>query len=105
MILPSFAESSEISKKSGAKKQHLLLGNGFSISCRPQIFTYGNLFTQAQPDFSQQLNDAFTALNTKDFEVVMKSLKNAASLSDIYDRDNTYKDQMITDSELLKRNW
>ncbi|WP_461067023.1 DUF4917 family protein [Spirosoma horti] len=103
MNLPSFAESLEISKKSGAKKQHLLLGNGFSISCRPQIFTYGNLFTQAQPHFSQQLNDAFIVLNTKDFEVVMKSLKNAASLSDIYDRDNTYKNQMIADGELLKR--
>ncbi|SEJ71033.1 protein of unknown function [Dyadobacter koreensis] len=83
-------------------KKHLLLGNGFSISCRPSIFTYGNLFTQAQPKFNTQLNDAFKVIDTKDFEVVMKSLKNASLLSEIYDKGNSYKNKMTEDSLRLK---
>ena len=31
--------------------RHLLLGNGFSIACRPNIFVYGKLFERA--DFGQ----------------------------------------------------
>lgn len=31
-------------------KRHLLLGNGFSIACRADIFHYGSLYDQA--DFS-----------------------------------------------------
>jgi hypothetical protein len=28
-------------------KRHLLLGNGFSIACRPELFTYARLFDMA----------------------------------------------------------
>ena len=30
------------------KKRHLLLGNGFSIACDPNIFTYRSLYEQAR---------------------------------------------------------
>jgi hypothetical protein len=30
-----------------AKHRHVLLGNGFSIACRPDIFVYGKLFERA----------------------------------------------------------
>lgn len=33
-----------------AKKRHLLLGNGFSIALKPDIFSYGSLYENA--DFS-----------------------------------------------------
>ena len=44
-------------------KRHVLLGNGFSIACRPDIFLYGKLYEQA--DFtrlSPTAKKAFEAL-------------------------------------------
>ena len=44
----SFEEA--ISDSEQYKKRHLLLGNGFSIGCRADIFHYESLFGEA--DFS-----------------------------------------------------
>ena len=74
MKVPTLAEALEDSKK--YSKRHLLLGNGFSIACRPNIFAYGRLFEQA--DFtkvSPTAKYAFTALGTQDFERVIKALR------------------------------
>lgn len=49
MPLMTFAEA--IADSNQFSKRHLLLGNGFSIACRADIFHYGSLFAQA--DFSQ----------------------------------------------------
>lgn len=68
-----------------AKQPHVLLGNGFSIACRADIFQYGKLFDRA--DF-KSLDDtaraAFEALETTDFEVVMRALRQAAKLAGVY---------------------
>lgn len=67
-------------------KQHVLLGNGFSIACRPDIFVYGKLFERA--DFSRLSESArlaFDALNTQDFELVIKALRNAKELIRLYE--------------------
>lgn len=66
-------------------RHHLLLGNGFSIACRPDIFVYGKLFDQA--DFSKlspSAKAAFKALNTQDFEKVIKALRDAKDLLAVY---------------------
>lgn len=65
-------------------KRHLLLGNGFSIACRPDIFHYGSLFSEA--DFSQNpdLAHVFEALGTQDFEVAIRNLEAGAKLAPIY---------------------
>ena len=68
------------------KTKHVLLGNGFSIACRPNIFLYGKLYEQA--DFSKlspTAKKAFQALRTQDFERVIKVLRDAKSLLDAYD--------------------
>lgn len=60
-------------------KRHLLLGNGFSIACRPNIFQYGKLFEQA--DFSKLSTSAkkvFHKLDTQDFEKVISILRDSA---------------------------
>jgi hypothetical protein len=65
---------------------HALLGNGFSRACRDDIFAYGALFDRA--DFSAlspHCREAFDALNTTDFEVVIRALKAAASIIETYD--------------------
>lgn len=67
-------------------RRHILLGNGFSIACRPDIFVYGKLFEQA--DFSKlspSAKKAFERLGTHDFERVIKALRDSALLTALYD--------------------
>lgn len=62
-------------------KIHALLGNGFSRACRDDIFAYGALFDRA--DFSAlstSAREAFDALSTHDFEIVVHTLRQAARL-------------------------
>jgi len=66
-------------------KRHVLLGNGFSISCRPDIFVYRKLFERA--DFtclSPSARQAFEALHTQDFEKVICALRDASSVLSVY---------------------
>lgn len=70
MNLLSFQESIH---RAGDRK-HLLLGNGFSISLKPDIFSYGSLFGNA--DFSEvpHADALFKSLGTQDFEDVIRLL-------------------------------
>jgi hypothetical protein len=75
----TFEQASE--RAAEQRKCNALLGNGFSIACRSDIFAYGALFDRA--DFSgagplAQL--AFQALDTRDFEVVMRTLRDASKI-------------------------
>lgn len=84
MNLISFAQALEDSKR--YTRRHALLGNGFSIACRPDIFVYGKLFEQA--DFSKLSPSAkktFEALGTQDFEKVIKAMKDAYAILHAYD--------------------
>jgi hypothetical protein len=83
MTLLSFAEALNESERHS--RRHLLLGNGFSIACRPDIFAYGRLYEQA--DFSKvsaTAKRAFEALGTQDFERVIKLLRDAAKVVRAY---------------------
>lgn len=84
MNLMSFNDALETSRQ--CSKKHLLLGNGFSIACRPEIFVYGKLFEQA--DFSKlspSAQKAFEALGTQDFEKVIKVLRDTKAVLAAYD--------------------
>jgi hypothetical protein len=84
-------------------RRHLLLGNGFSIACRPNIFVYGKLFEQA--DFtalSKSAKEAFGALGTTDFERVIKTLRDTATIADVYKLTRGSVDQIHQDAERLK---
>lgn len=101
MKLMTFAKAIESS--SHCKKRHLLLGNGFSIACRPKIFVYSKLFEQA--DFSKLSSYAklaFTALGTTDFEKVIRSLNDSAKLAESYGVAKKICDQMRDDALKLK---
>lgn len=78
----SFAEA--IADSEECAKRHLILGNGFSIACCPDIFHYGSLFDAA--DFSKmpEVKTVFDALGTQDFEVAIHALENSAKLFPIY---------------------
>ncbi|MCI0755549.1 DUF4917 family protein [Roseomonas vastitatis] len=68
----------------GAKKRHLLLGNGFSIALKPNIFTYGSLYENADFSAVPHVKKLFQALGTQDFEVVIKHLQDAARVVEVY---------------------
>ena len=82
MKLLTFEEA--IKGSEGYSKRHLLLGNGFSIACRADIFHYGSLFAQA--DFSKvpEVNTVFEALASQDFEIAIRALENAARILPAY---------------------
>jgi hypothetical protein len=82
MQLMTFADA--IADSEQFSKRHLLLGNGFSIACRADIFHYGSLFTQADFSSAPEVASVFTALGTQDFEVAIRALENAATILPAY---------------------
>ena len=66
------------------EKPHLLLGNGFSRACRDDLFAYDALFERARKKLPSRVLHAFEALNTTDFESVMRALKQTESLVRAY---------------------
>ncbi len=83
MALLTFSQA--IKEAQRYNKRHALLGNGFSIACRPEIFAYGRLYEQA--DFSKvspTAKLAFGALGTQDFEKVIKALRDASKVVSAY---------------------
>lgn len=64
--------------------RHLLLGNGFSISCRPTLFTYGTLFERANFTSIPNARKAFDLLGTRNFEVVIRALGHFSVLAKVY---------------------
>lgn len=84
-------------------KRHILLGNGFSIACRPDVFRYDKLFEQA--DFtrlSPSAKNAFAALGTMDFERVIKALRDTTALANAYGVSPKIIEQIEQDADGLK---
>ena len=86
------------------KRLHLLLGNGFSIACRPENFSYGRLLEEADLDaLSVSGEELFTNEATSDFEAVIRALRITAHMVDFYKtRDRKLAKQLVGDAECLK---
>jgi hypothetical protein len=70
-------------KKSVNTQRNLLLGNGFSIACDPNIFNYESLYFEAEENIRKEMpevHEIFKKLGTKDFELVIKMLQNAKEI-------------------------
>ncbi|EEF58981.1 DUF4917 family protein [Pedosphaera parvula] len=65
-------------------RRHLLLGNGFSIACRPDLFKYDKLFDRADFSQAERARQAFDALGTTNFEAVMRALRSFSVIATIY---------------------
>lgn len=101
MALLSFSEA--LNDSNGYNRRHVLLGNGFSIACRPHIFAYGKLFEQA--DFSKvspTAKNAFLALGTQDFEKVIKALRDASKIVAAYGGAAGLAETLVADADGLK---
>jgi len=68
-----------------ASSRHLLLGNGFSIALKPDIFSYGSLFENADFSKATHISAIFKALGTHDFEIVIRRLQDAAVVLEVYE--------------------
>ena len=102
MPLFTFQQALEEAAKHSGKK-HLLLGNGFSIACRPEIFTYGRLYEQAGFELiSPTAKLAFEALSTQDFERAIKALRDTAHILHAYGGDAGLVKQIKDDADRLR---
>jgi hypothetical protein len=84
------------------RKRHLLMGNGFSIAYDPKIFSYNALY-----DFLSELKDPvlsklFEAINTKNFELIMRQLDNFIEISSALSSDKELTNKLIKANELLQ---
>jgi hypothetical protein len=97
----SFEQALKKSESYG--KRHLVLGNGFSIACKPDIFAYGSLFQEAKKTMSKELAAIFAAMGTQDFEEVIRALQHAAAIVSVYrPKFVTTKKMLLADAEKLK---
>lgn len=81
---------------------HLLLGNGFSMSYDPNIFSYNALY-----DFIGSLNDEILsklldAVKTKNFELIMQQIDTTIALLNAFDADQALQLKLSSASAKLK---
>lgn len=102
--MPLLTFDQALADASRFSKQHVLLGNGFSIACRPDVFSYDALLDQATLDgASTDLRTVFDLLGTTDFEQVIRSLELAAQLSEAYNTtDSDLCDQLRGDAAVVR---
>lgn len=86
----------------GERSKHILLGNGFSISCKKDIFQYEKLFDSAEFKDNPRLRQVFNLLCTFDFEKVIKLLNDIAYILSSYTDDSSITEQIRNDAESLK---
>lgn len=97
----SFKEA--IADSSDAAKRHLMLGNGFSMACFRDIFSYKSLFERANFKSNARLRKVFKDIKTTDFEHVIRMLNNASLFSHRYfDESSDGVVSMKNDADQLK---
>lgn len=90
----SFADALALAPNAG--KRHLLLGNGFSRDWRDSVFSYDALLEQASfGGLSLFARQAFDAIGTTDFEEVMRALRSAAALVEVYGGGTSKLSEML----------
>lgn len=83
--------------------RYLVLGNGFSIALKPEIFTYKSLYEHAALDDHPHIRVLFERLNTSDFELVIKNLISASRTIEAYEGHPTDLSRRLrADAEVLK---
>jgi hypothetical protein len=68
-----------------ASRVHLVLGNGFSIALKPDIFSYSSLFENADFSKSPEIKKLFDVLATQDFEIAIRHILDTKRVLSVYD--------------------
>ena len=82
---------------------HLMLGNGFSMSYDPGIFSYNALHGFVDDLGDDLLSKLFEIVNTKDFEIVLRQLENFRALAELFSNDHDLKDRVGSAALKLRR--
>lgn len=99
MIILTFDQALQASED----KRQLLLGNGFSIALKPDIFTYASLYENADFSLIPYAPQIFEALDTKDFEKIIRLLSDMARIISAYtDADPRLADSLRSDATQIK---
>ncbi len=89
--------------KLGPGRNHVLIGNGFSIACDP-IFKYDSLYDGAvRSGLSARAQEVFERIGTNNFEGVMKLLDDAHWVAGIYGLLAGDTSDMLGDVEIVKK--
>lgn len=103
MELVSFERALEDARDIVARP-HVLLGNGFSIACRPDCFRYDALLDEATFEgTSGDIRGVFDLLGTTDFENVIEQLRTTAELVERYEpEDPGLAERLRLDAEAVR---
>lgn len=94
----ALAEAREV-----ADEPHLLLGNGFSIACRPDRFNYAALLDEATFEQAEgDVRSVFEMIGTTDFEQVIELLRVAAALVERYGGEPEISRRLVHDAEVVR---
>lgn len=92
-----------LDRSNNYNKRHLILGNGFSISCVPSIFTYKSIFEEADFSSCSEIREIFNLLSTTDFEEVIYALEQTEKIIPFYDcKLGTLTDKLHEHSAFIK---
>lgn len=102
--MPNLISYQQALESTGNGRKHILLGNGFSVSC-DSIFQYANLYEVARhAGLSPRAQEVFKKLGTCNFEGVMRLLDDSHWIAQTYQlivSDDTTT--ILSDVEIIKR--
>jgi hypothetical protein len=99
----TFADVTAAINKNTSRPFSLLLGNGFSVSYAPDIFSYNALHGFVDKIDNPLLKALFQIVDTHDFERVMQQLDTFAALGGALGIDDALKQRIETARDALKR--
>ena len=103
MKLETFDDVLASIKKNRTRPFHLLLGNGFSVSYDPNIFSYNALHEFVVHLDDKDLSKILEVLEIRNFEVIMQYLDTFAALVEGLGGSGALKARLQEASEKLKR--
>ena len=90
--------------ESDGSTRHLLLGNGFSIACFKDKFSYTSLKQEANLEEHKRISNVFNDAKTNDFEKIIKLLSDIPFVIHHYfDNSNEGVNRMNQDANRLKK--
>ncbi len=102
MDILSFQEALDATEVTEGAR-HTLLGNGFSISWRPELFAYASLYEKAElSGLLPGKQELFEALDTKDFERVMEHLGTGSRLAELYKAHPNVVSRLASDIDVVR---
>ncbi|OSS41919.1 hypothetical protein DESAMIL20_1472 [Desulfurella amilsii] len=84
------------------RQKHLLIGNGFSMAYNPSIFSYNALSRFVEKSKNDLLNELFTVIKNKNFELLMQQLNISKSIISALGGDKNLIDKIDEASLVLK---